>query len=159
MSGTGDVCIYKVKLRFLIRGMHMPYLNAYATLQQHMRHCGIHMFRTPPSPSDIFFLGKPACTLESDGWIWNFITRVVKFWIQHQSLHGAICFVTFAYTVAHVESHHMFTCFPFLSHSHILNLGLSCCSFCVLPIWRRVHFFFPHLEIGFMYGAIGDQQR
>jgi len=31
--------------------------------------CGIHVFRTPLSPSEIFFLGKgkPAWILESDG--------------------------------------------------------------------------------------------
>jgi len=75
-----------------------------------MQHCNIHMFRTHLSPSHLFFLRKPAWTLESDGWIQNFMTRVVNIWIQptdshsHQLLHGAIHFVAVAYAVTHMES-------------------------------------------------------
>ena len=67
-----------------------------------MQHCGIHVFLTSISPSDLFFLGKPAWTLGSDSWIQNFTTQRLKFRIQpsdsqsHQSLHGATCFVAFA---------------------------------------------------------------
>jgi len=97
---------------------------------------GIHVFWTPLSRSNLFFLGKPAWTLESR----IFQPGVLKFWIQHQSLHGAIRCVTFAYTVPHVESHHMFICFPFLLWLlHFTNLAMG--SF----------FFFHHLEIRFSY--------
>ena len=56
-----------------------------------IRHCSIHVFRTPLSPFGLFFLGMPAWTLESEGWIQNF---------TNQSLQGAIHFVAFT----HVES-------------------------------------------------------
>ena len=36
--------------------------------------CGIHVFQTPLSLSEIFLLGKPAWILESDGWIQTFMT-------------------------------------------------------------------------------------
>jgi len=61
-----------------------------------MRHCSIHIFWTPISLSDLFFLGKPAWTLKSDGWIRNCTTQVVKMWIQLSNLlHGVGCFVAF----------------------------------------------------------------
>ena len=71
--------------------------------------------------------------------------RIVKFWIQpsstHLQLHRAIRFVTYA--IAHVESHlylYIF-CRILIRIAHIWNLGLSCCDFCVSPIWQRVLFF------------------
>ena len=54
--------------------------------------CGIHVFRTPLSPSEIFFFGEPA-------WNWMVESRRLrlrshKLRDSHQSLHGTISFVT-----------------------------------------------------------------
>ena len=49
-----------------------------------MRHCSsacdiaVSICFEHPSPCDLFFLGKPAWTLESYGWIPNFMTWVIK---------------------------------------------------------------------------------
>ena len=50
---------------------------------------GIHVFRTPLSPSQIFFLGKSAWILESDGWFQKFTNRNSGFnspiWVSKQA--------------------------------------------------------------------------
>jgi len=57
--------------------------------------CGIHVFWTPLSPSEIFFIGKPVWILKSGSW--SLQLRIINFWIQQsdsdQSLHGMISFV------------------------------------------------------------------
>ena len=95
-------------------------------MQIRMWHCGIHVFRTPLSPSDLFFLGKRVWTLELGGWNQNFTTQIVKIWIQssdshlHQSLHGAIQFFAFCNGI-HSRTYGITLvrlCFPFLSDLH-----------------------------------------
>ena len=52
--------------------------------------CGIHVFRTPLLPSEIFFLGKPAWILELDVWIQKFTTR------SHKLLDSTVGFIPIA---------------------------------------------------------------
>jgi len=62
-SKAGCECQLCLKLRIHLCGIQ---------IQISMRHCCIHVFQTPLSPSYLFFLGKPTWTLESAGWIPNF---------------------------------------------------------------------------------------
>ena len=103
---------------------------SYATSRYRMRHCGIHAFQTALSPSDLFFLGKPAWTLESA----PIATRMERSVLSHSQI---------TYTVAHVSYVYMFSIFVGL------NLGLSCVFLRFASLAEGSIFFFRNLETGF----------
>ena len=67
-------CLMSKPIKIIVFSCCVPMLIKLIFHIHRMQFCGIHVFRTPLSPSYLFSMGKPAWTIEWDSWIKDFMT-------------------------------------------------------------------------------------